>query len=188
MEHVQTDHTELSGSFGELKKCLSFDATQSGAQRMLAADCFDIDRSGDDTASEICAGHNACIWLVTLTAEEAVKLLQYVRRTFSVTDNQVEAKCRADIPAHMETRLDDEVLCACSMEIDTHFGSRCSLPAGGFTHSGDAPSSGLCRVSRLWREMSPDGVSCANDRTSACGIPGFPLRRKLASSRVWECS
>mmetsp|Transcript_2225 Transcript_2225/g.6338 ORF Transcript_2225/g.6338 Transcript_2225/m.6338 type:complete len:229 (-) Transcript_2225:101-787(-) len=105
VEDVQPDHTELScvdpetkkawntGEvlFGELKEGLTFEVTLSAAQRMLAADCFVLDRLGEDFAFESCAGHNGRIWLVAPTAEETVKLLQCVRRSFGMTDVQVEA-------------------------------------------------------------------------------------------------
>ena len=62
---------------------LTVEATLNAAQRMLAGDCFVLDRYGEDFAFEGCAGHNGRNWLVAPTAEETVKLLQCVRQSLA---------------------------------------------------------------------------------------------------------
>merc|ERR1712228_938332 len=75
---------------GELKGGHSFEVALSAAQRLLAAECFVLDRLGQDFAYEICTGQNGRVWLRAPTARETVLLLQAIRRSFGMTDVQVE--------------------------------------------------------------------------------------------------
>mmetsp|Transcript_69281 Transcript_69281/g.192945 ORF Transcript_69281/g.192945 Transcript_69281/m.192945 type:complete len:231 (+) Transcript_69281:61-753(+) len=77
--------------FGELKGGLSFEVALSAANRLVAVDCFVLDRLGQDFAYELCVGQNGRVWLLAQTARETVLLLQAIRRSFGMTDVQVEA-------------------------------------------------------------------------------------------------
>ncbi|CAE8612566.1 unnamed protein product, partial [Polarella glacialis] len=76
---------------GELKNGLSFEVALSAAQRLVAVDCYVLDRLGKDFSYELCAGTNGRVWLVAPTARETVLLLQAIRRSFGMTNVQVEA-------------------------------------------------------------------------------------------------
>lgn len=77
--------------FAELKGGLTFEVALSAAQRLLDSDCFVLDRLGKDFAYEICVGQNGRVWISASTARETVLLLQAIRRSFGLTDVQVEA-------------------------------------------------------------------------------------------------
>eukprot|EP00933_Yihiella_yeosuensis_P068323 TRINITY_DN7385_c0_g1_i1.p1 TRINITY_DN7385_c0_g1~~TRINITY_DN7385_c0_g1_i1.p1 ORF type:complete len:229 (-),score=47.18 TRINITY_DN7385_c0_g1_i1:180-866(-) len=77
--------------YGELKGGLSFEVALSAAQRLLAVDCYVLDRLGKDFAFEICVGENGRVWISAPTAREAVLLLQAIRRSFGMTNVQIEA-------------------------------------------------------------------------------------------------
>jgi len=77
--------------YGELKGGLSFEVALSAAARLVAVDCTVLDRLGKDFAFEACVGQNGRVWLNAQTARETVLLLQAVRRSFGLTDVQVEA-------------------------------------------------------------------------------------------------
>ncbi|CAE7250089.1 Exosc3 [Symbiodinium sp. CCMP2592] len=76
---------------GELKGGLSFEVTLTAAQRLLAIDCFILDRLGKDFSYELCVGQNGRVWLVAPTARETVLLLQAIKRSFGMTNVQIEA-------------------------------------------------------------------------------------------------
>merc|ERR1711879_443751 len=76
---------------GELKGGLSFEIALSAAQRLLSTDCFILDRLGKDFAYEICVGQNGRVHLQAQTARESVLLLQAIRRSFGMTNVQIEA-------------------------------------------------------------------------------------------------
>ncbi|CAE7259419.1 Exosc3 [Symbiodinium sp. CCMP2456] len=75
---------------GELKGGLSFEVTLTAAQRLLAIDCFILDRLGKDFSYELCVGQNGRVWLVAATARETVLLLQAIKRSFGMTNVQIE--------------------------------------------------------------------------------------------------
>eukprot|EP00930_Biecheleria_cincta_P076411 TRINITY_DN63631_c0_g1_i1.p1 TRINITY_DN63631_c0_g1~~TRINITY_DN63631_c0_g1_i1.p1 ORF type:complete len:239 (+),score=37.34 TRINITY_DN63631_c0_g1_i1:35-718(+) len=77
--------------YGELKGGLSFEVALSAAQRLLSVDCFILDRLGRDFAYELCVGQNGRVWLLAPTARETVLLLQAIRRSFGMTNVQIEA-------------------------------------------------------------------------------------------------
>mmetsp|Transcript_7234 Transcript_7234/g.14942 ORF Transcript_7234/g.14942 Transcript_7234/m.14942 type:complete len:228 (-) Transcript_7234:66-749(-) len=77
--------------FGELKGGLSFEVALSAAQRLLSTNCFVLDRLGQDFAYELCVGQNGRVWLSAPTARESILLLQAIRRSFGMSDVQVEA-------------------------------------------------------------------------------------------------
>ncbi|CAK9102455.1 unnamed protein product [Durusdinium trenchii] len=76
---------------GELKGGLSFEVALSAAQRLLDVDCFILDRLGKDFAYELCVGQNGRVWLSAPTARETVLLLQAIRRSFGMSNVQIEA-------------------------------------------------------------------------------------------------
>lgn len=76
---------------GELKGGLSFEVALSAAQRLLDVDCFILDRLGKDFAYELCVGQNGRVWLSAPTARETVLLLQAIKRSFGMTNVQIEA-------------------------------------------------------------------------------------------------
>ncbi|CAK0831601.1 unnamed protein product [Prorocentrum cordatum] len=76
---------------GPLQGGLVFEVAPSAAGRLLAEDCFVLDRLGREFAYEICVGQNGRAWLSAPTAREAVLLLQAIKRSFGMTDVQVEA-------------------------------------------------------------------------------------------------
>uniref|UniRef100_A0A7S2QBZ1 Ribosomal RNA-processing protein 40 n=1 Tax=Zooxanthella nutricula TaxID=1333877 RepID=A0A7S2QBZ1_9DINO len=75
---------------GELRGGLSFEVPLSAAQRLLDAECFVLDRLGQDFAYELCVGGNGRIWLLAPGARETVLLLQVIKRSFGMTDAQIE--------------------------------------------------------------------------------------------------
>mmetsp|Transcript_158767 Transcript_158767/g.280483 ORF Transcript_158767/g.280483 Transcript_158767/m.280483 type:complete len:228 (+) Transcript_158767:108-791(+) len=77
--------------FGELKNGFSFEVALVAAQRFLGVDCYILDRLGQDFPYELCVGQNGRVWLSAPTARETVLLLQAIRRSFGMTDVQVEA-------------------------------------------------------------------------------------------------
>eukprot|EP00927_Polykrikos_kofoidii_P072784 TRINITY_DN68879_c0_g1_i1.p1 TRINITY_DN68879_c0_g1~~TRINITY_DN68879_c0_g1_i1.p1 ORF type:complete len:231 (+),score=34.80 TRINITY_DN68879_c0_g1_i1:200-892(+) len=83
--------TTMEVQYGELKGGLNFEVALSAANRLVQADCFILDRLGKDFPYELCAGQNGRLWLQAQTARETVLLLQAIRRSFGMTDPQVEA-------------------------------------------------------------------------------------------------
>mgnify|MGYP002804393234 FL=1 len=76
---------------GELKGGLSFEVALSAAQRLLDVDCPILDRLGKDFAYELCVGQNGRVWLSAPTARETVLLLQAIKRSFGMSNVQIEA-------------------------------------------------------------------------------------------------
>mmetsp|Transcript_52126 Transcript_52126/g.117374 ORF Transcript_52126/g.117374 Transcript_52126/m.117374 type:complete len:227 (-) Transcript_52126:62-742(-) len=77
--------------FGELQGGLQFEVPLSAAHRLLADDCYVLERLGRDFCFEVCIGQNGRVWLSAATRRETVLLLQTIRRSFGMTDVQVEA-------------------------------------------------------------------------------------------------
>jgi len=76
---------------GELRGGTTFEVALSATQRLIASDCFVLDRLGQDFAFQICVGDNGRVWLAAASLRETVLLVQAIRRSFGMTDVQVEA-------------------------------------------------------------------------------------------------
>eukprot|EP00811_Abedinium_folium_P006059 NODE_15574_length_1043_cov_2.293668.p1 GENE.NODE_15574_length_1043_cov_2.293668~~NODE_15574_length_1043_cov_2.293668.p1 ORF type:complete len:246 (-),score=92.90 NODE_15574_length_1043_cov_2.293668:305-1006(-) len=77
--------------YRELQGGINFEVALVAAQRLLAPDCYVIERLGEHFPFEICTGDNGRVWLKAATARETVLLLQAIRRSFGLTDVQTEA-------------------------------------------------------------------------------------------------
>jgi len=75
---------------GELTGGLSFEVAISSAIRLQDDDCFVLDRLGKEFAYEMCTGLNGRVWVKAKNARETVLLLQAIRRSFGMSDAQVE--------------------------------------------------------------------------------------------------
>jgi len=76
--------------FGELKGGFNFEVPISAAQRLLSVECFVLDRLGQDFAYELSVGQNGRVWLSAPSDRETVLLVQAIRRSFGMSDVQVE--------------------------------------------------------------------------------------------------
>ena len=54
-------------------------------------ECFILERLGKDFAFELCVGENGRVWLSAATARETVLLLQAIKRSFGMSNVQIEA-------------------------------------------------------------------------------------------------
>lgn len=70
---------------------MNFEVALSAARKLHEVPCFILDRLGQDFAYELCVGHNGRAWLLAQTAREMVLLMQAIRRSFGMSDAQVEA-------------------------------------------------------------------------------------------------
>mmetsp|Transcript_64452 Transcript_64452/g.153835 ORF Transcript_64452/g.153835 Transcript_64452/m.153835 type:complete len:229 (-) Transcript_64452:93-779(-) len=77
--------------YGELHGGLNFEVPLSATQRLMAADSYVLERLGRDFRFEVCIGQNGRVWLSAATHRETVLLLQAIKRSFGMTDVQVEA-------------------------------------------------------------------------------------------------
>eukprot|EP00929_Paragymnodinium_shiwhaense_P054778 TRINITY_DN27450_c0_g2_i1.p1 TRINITY_DN27450_c0_g2~~TRINITY_DN27450_c0_g2_i1.p1 ORF type:complete len:230 (+),score=50.74 TRINITY_DN27450_c0_g2_i1:88-777(+) len=90
---LDTKKTWTTGEilFGELKGGLNFEVPLSAANRLTEPECFVLDRLGADFAYELVVGQNGRLWIMAQTARETVLLHQAIRRSFGMSEVQVEA-------------------------------------------------------------------------------------------------